>query len=245
MASIAREGPGAPQDFGTIEFRTTGTWSAGELAHAIAAVDGSYCALALAERIGAEREREVQWARRQFDRRDWPYYATTGPSEEIIDRCLDDPRTFLNKDSELILIRIHLASDGGFSFKGLGSPINALRELWRDLWYRNGINRKKGQQALRAGDQRLAMGELELVRERLRLMSEFGLTHEELDRLAKKTLDHVANVRQLAEDNRLALGPGPDTGPAEWNSEPSPSPLPTARVITNPPDDDPDTGRNG
>ena len=52
---------------------------------------------------------------------------------------------YVSESDRLQVRKIHIASPGGFSFKGIGEIVKEIRELIKDLWYRNNQERKKGQ----------------------------------------------------------------------------------------------------
>ena len=67
----------------------------------------------------------------------------TPPSE--IFRSLD---AYRDQSDQLIIDRIRISSPGGFSFKGIGDVIKQLRELIKDIWYRNHQERVRGEMEL-------------------------------------------------------------------------------------------------
>jgi len=65
-------------------------------------------------------------------------------------------------NSQLQVGRVHLNSPGPISFEGLGEPIRELRELVKDVWYRNRQERSRGDL------------ELEILQERIRKLKAAG-----------------------------------------------------------------------
>lgn len=51
---------------------------------------------------------------------------------------------YSSAEDALRVHKIHIASPGGFSFKGIGEIIEEIRELIRDVWYRNRQQRASG-----------------------------------------------------------------------------------------------------
>ena len=104
---------------------------------------------------------------------------------------LNDPATFRSQKHRLSIVRIEMGSPGGFSLKGLGEPIRQLRELIKDLCYRN---RQKEQ-----------MGELELLREKLAIASNHNLSPQQIYVLATKTMEHQQYIEDVISEGWLAL----------------------------------------
>ena len=63
------------------------------------------------------------------------------PTDEEIVRNVN---RYSSHDDALHVHKIHIASPGGFSFKGIGEIIEEIRELIRDVWYRNRQQRVSG-----------------------------------------------------------------------------------------------------
>ncbi len=93
---------------------------------------------------------------------------------------------------DLFIHRIEMASPGGVSFKGLGEPLHQLRELVKDLWYRNRQEKERG--------------ELEILKEKIELFSNHGLPAQQVFVLAITMSEDLQNIRELIESGNLALG---------------------------------------
>lgn len=104
---------------------------------------------------------------------------------------LKDPSTFLSQINRLSIKRIKMASPGGFSLKGMGEPIKQLRELIKDLCYRNQQERQ--------------MGELELLKKKLGIASEHNLSPQQIHVLATKSIEHQQYIGDVIGDGRLTL----------------------------------------
>lgn len=96
----------------------------------------------------------------------------------------------------LRIFRIHMASPGGFSFEGIGELIGQLRELVKDIWYRNRQERIRG--------------ELEIIERYLHLRThkaDIGLPPAAYQptspRLVKTVARHVREIKRLEEQGKL------------------------------------------
>lgn len=118
------------------------------------------------------------------------------PDEEIFANL----ELHAGRDDHLTLRRAEMSSPGGFSFQGLGDVVQQLRELIRDVWFRNRQDRIEG-------DLRLIEKVLEM-RER----------HPDADIplppplhrrrfLVDKAAEGVAKLKKLEEERKLLSPP--------------------------------------
>jgi len=114
------------------------------------------------------------------------------PEPEVeIQYLIMHPDLFIGPAEDVTVHRIEMASPGGFSFHGLGDPIRQMRELIKDLWYRNRQEQQRG--------------ELELLKQRLDLFTDHGLSPQQVFVLAVRILDNQQTMRELIESGKLAL----------------------------------------
>jgi len=118
-------------------------------------------------------------------------YKILAPSE-----VYDDKSLFQAEKEKLIIDRIHIASPGGFSFTGIGEIIEQLRELIKDLWYRNNQEKTKG--------------DLEIIEKYLKVQREYAdsnippVTSVTMDRkMLRKMKDSIGHLRSLEDENKL------------------------------------------
>jgi hypothetical protein len=104
---------------------------------------------------------------------------------------LADPNRFLARRGRLKISKIEMASPGGFSLEGLGEPIKQVRELIKDLCYRNRQERE--------------MGDLELLQKKLAIAGEHNLSPQQLSILATNAIEHQEYIATIVEEGRLAL----------------------------------------
>ena len=109
---------------------------------------------------------------------------------------LQDIELYRGERDALQIDRIHIASPGGFSFTGIGEIIQQLRELLKDLWYRNNQEKTKG--------------ELEIIEKYLKLQSEYAesnippVSSVTVDRkMIKKVRDDIGKIRSLEKEKKL------------------------------------------
>lgn len=69
-----------------------------------------------------------------------PDLSSAVPTEEEIYLRLDE---FTADEQHIHIYRIHHASPGGFSFEGIGEIIEQMRELIKDVWWRNRAERSR------------------------------------------------------------------------------------------------------
>jgi len=139
----------------------------------------------LAKALG--RERDWNWPTSGI-LREYPHAA--GAKAEL-EHLLEHDDQFVRAGSELSVHRIEIASPGGFSFAGLGEPIAQLRELIKDLWYRN--------------RQESERGELEILKQTIALFSQDTLNPEEIVLVAIKLSDNQEAIGALIGSGRLVL----------------------------------------
>jgi hypothetical protein len=106
-------------------------------------------------------------------------------------RLLAHPEDIIPPSGDLEIQKIEMASPGGFTLRGLGEPIKQLRELIKDLWYRNRQERERG--------------DLELVRQRLEICSEYGLPPQQVLVLAVRVTDNQRVIGHQIDAGKLTL----------------------------------------
>jgi hypothetical protein len=92
---------------------------------------------------------------------------------------------------ELVIDNIEMASPGGFTLRGLGEPIKEIRELIKDLWYRNRQERQRG--------------DLEILQQKLALVAENNLPQQQVQVLAVSVSGDSEELRRLIEEGKLTL----------------------------------------
>jgi hypothetical protein len=70
------------------------------------------------------------------------------------------------KERTLRIAAAHISSPGAISFEGLGEPLREVRELIKDLWYRNSQERRQGELVIE-------QTELKIAREHLALNAQY------------------------------------------------------------------------
>lgn len=215
-----------------IEFRTGESWTAYELAAALQALDGTYSTFLLArhlavisnqrnQRSGEEYERYLHVLEREgphFDMlvHEWlrfarrvgpqgaPFMFPFGPmpgtsstesSPQTVAKEMDyyqsHPDEFMPPSHELVIENIQMASPGSFSLRGLGEPLREIREFIKDLWYRN--------------RQECERGELELLKDKLALITQNNLAPAQIQVLAFTIADGNQDLMALIEQGKLVL----------------------------------------
>jgi len=117
------------------------------------------------------------------------------PSEIYEERDL-----YQSEKDKLIIDRIHIASPGGFSFTGIGEIIQQLRELIKDLWFRNNQEKTKG--------------DLEIIEKYLKLQREYSeynippTTSITVDRKMIRELKNGIEQLRLLENEKKLLPVG-------------------------------------
>jgi hypothetical protein len=202
---------------GDLAFVTRGVWSASDLGTVLVALDRAYLAILLAFALVRAQDRRARAQVRVSGALLGPSFSAFASlpaglwSGDVIDECLADPGLFIGPADELVIERIQMASPGGFHLKGLGEPIRQLRELMKDMFYRNRQERQRG--------------ELALLRERLQLAVQFRLTGEPLDKLSAAVLDEMAQLKPFLVSQRLLLRYDGETGaPADDPASVQPRP---------------------
>jgi hypothetical protein len=114
-----------------------------------------------------------------------------------------DIAAYSNASDRLLVAKVEMASPGGFNFKGIGEVVQQVRELIKDLWYRNSQERQKGKQEI-------ASGELDVIRKYLTLQRDFPDTalppprFMPADRsLVRGVQAGVVEIRRLEADGKL------------------------------------------
>jgi hypothetical protein len=218
-------------DLPVIDFSTSADWWASDLASVLSSLDELYNALALAKHLAKIEEEKLErslnqaeenwfrfrkmgpdldmffheWARflrhagpdalRFLPGFTWGVPMSPGPTLADTERELSsyfrEPNAFLSQANRLTIVSIEMSSPGGFSLKGLGEPIKQLRELIKDLCYRNRQEQQKG--------------ELELLKEKLAIASQYKLSPQQVFVLATNAIEYQEHVKDVIEEGRLAL----------------------------------------
>jgi hypothetical protein len=110
---------------------------------------------------------------------------------EELDYYLSHPSEYMPGSQELVVQKIEMASPGGFSLRGLGEPLRELRELIKDLWYRNRQERQRG--------------ELEIIQQKINLLTQGNLPTQPVQVLAVVVSGDMQELRKLIEDGKLVL----------------------------------------
>lgn len=111
--------------------------------------------------------------------------------EYTLKHFLAHPEDVVQPADELQVHRIEMASPGGFSFSGLGEPIGQLRELIKDLWFRNRQERERG--------------ELQILRDKLELFATYNLSVQQIDVIATHMTHDVKELAELVENGKISL----------------------------------------
>ena len=117
--------------------------------------------------------------------------STQQEAEIEIEHLFTRPEKLFPASHELRIQRIEMASPGGFSLKGMGEPIQQLRELIKDLCYRNRQEKEQG--------------DLQILKEKLEILTKHGLTPQQVTILAIKISENQEKVIDLIESGKLAL----------------------------------------
>jgi hypothetical protein len=214
-----------------LSFRTDESWTAFELSGVLQGLEGTYATFLLArhlavaanqrkQQLGEEYERYLRLLEREgphFDIlvHEWlrfirrvgptgtpfmfPFGPISVPALESspqslgveIDYYQSRPDEFMSPAQELVIDNIQMASPGGFSLRGLGEPLREIREFIKDLWYRNRQERERG--------------ELEILKEKLALVTQNNLAPAQIQILAVTIADGNQDLKALLESGKLAL----------------------------------------
>ena len=112
-------------------------------------------------------------------------------TSEELDYYLAHPSEYMPPSHELIVDKIEMASPGGFNLRGLGEPLRELRELIKDVWYRNRQERQRG--------------ELEIIQQRMNLLTQGNLAAPPVQVLAVVVSGDMQELGKLIEDGKLLL----------------------------------------
>jgi hypothetical protein len=134
-----------------------------------------------------------------------PSEASLYEAQKDIEFYLTHTDEFIPREYALTIINIQMASPGGFSLKGLGDPLKELRELIKDLWYRNRQERERGN--------------LEILKERLEIASKYNLPPQYVKILAVTLSENQQDLKLLIETGQLTLA-GEES--ARLESQPKP-----------------------
>lgn len=114
--------------------------------------------------------------------------------------------------ASLQIDRIIISSPGGFSFKGIGEIIKEIRELIKDLWYRNKQEKVKG--------------ELEIIEKYLRMRKDYSDINlpppysMPTSKLVEIVSENVTKLRELEREKKLkAIPENLDYRPEKQSSE--------------------------
>lgn len=203
---------------GRLTLRTGGSWTAAELRELLAAVEIVYGVFLSLDFLETVVEDLADPRRSAIDYLDtslltlltggWPslaaaraaiyseryYYAFDLEREERnFLKLLERSAYRWHPAGVLRIARVRMESPGLISFAGLGEPLRQVRELIKDLWYRNSQERERG--------------ELEIEAIRLFLRSAKKATKlrnpDSLDRSVLFLADGVRRLRNLEQDDHL------------------------------------------
>jgi hypothetical protein len=126
------------------------------------------------------------------------------PAAEV-DYYLNHPSEYLPPTHELRIKEIAIASPGGFTLQGLGEPLRELRELVKDLCYRNRQERQKG--------------DLEILKQKIDILSHYSLNPPHVQVLAESAISDAEEVADFVEEGQLLLEHS-ERGPTQASNEP-------------------------
>lgn len=118
-------------------------------------------------------------------------------STRELEYYLDNPGEYMPRSHELRVKQIEIKSPGGFTLQGLGEPIRELRELIKDLCYRNRQEREKG--------------DLEILKNKIEIIGGRNLSTQQVQVLAMSAVEDAVEVGGLIKDGQLTLE-GEDCG---------------------------------
>ena len=101
------------------------------------------------------------------------------------------PSEYMPPSHELVVNRVQMASPGTISLKGLGEPLKQLRELIKDLWYRNRQERK--------------LGDLEIIERQLSLLTHRALAPSTVQAVSVLMVEDTADLQELVGSGMLRL----------------------------------------
>jgi hypothetical protein len=87
--------------------------------------------------------------------------------------------------------KIEIASPGGFTLEGMGEPLRELRELIKDLCYRNRQEREKG--------------DLEILKQKIEIIGDRNLSIQQVQVLAMSAVSDAEEVGRLINDGHLLI----------------------------------------
>jgi|SRR2546425_1429526 len=96
---------------------------------------------------------------------------------------------------------ITIASPGAIALDGLGEPLEQVRELIKDLWYRNKSERQMAELQRRKA-------QLEVLEEEIQILRKLGFTPEEIRRQLQRTRGDVRVLNQAIMEDKIALPTG-------------------------------------
>ncbi len=106
-----------------------------------------------------------------------------------LDYYLSHPGEYMSASYDLMIQKIVMESPGGFSLRGIGEPLRQLRELIKDLWYRNRQERERG--------------DLDIIQQKIRLLTQSSLSPQPVQILAVAVLDDIQELERLIENGKL------------------------------------------
>jgi hypothetical protein len=122
-----------------------------------------------------------------------------------VEYYLRNPSEYLPSTHELRIKKIAISSPGGFTLEGLGEPLRELRELIKDLCYRNRQERQKG--------------DIEILKQRIDIVAQQNLNPNHVQILAESAISDTEEVAGLIEDGHLLLEDS-DCGPPNCSNMP-------------------------
>jgi hypothetical protein len=144
------------------------------------------------------------WRRRRLKSLPAPYALLAPPfalglggaSVPPVSDLLGDLESYAQPSERVVIDRIRISSPGGISFSGLGDVIREIRELVKDLWFRN--------------KQERALGELDIIEKYLGIRERAAESDLVLPPLpsghrpvAKQILEGINGWRRLEGDGKL------------------------------------------
>jgi len=117
----------------------------------------------------------------------------------------------VSDEDQLIVKSIEISSPGDFNLLGVDKIILQLRELWKDISYRNRQEKESKHEKLRhqkAMDQvKEQMGRQELLSGQIKIMKTLGYDQEEIDIGIKALGDPLEQLASISEQKHVSLQP--------------------------------------
>jgi hypothetical protein len=115
------------------------------------------------------------------------------PDIEYIFNNLD---FYSNEHERLQVYRIRISSPGGFSFQGIGKILKEIREMVKDLWYRNNQEKTKG-------ELEIIKRYLDICRENEEIKVPLPKYLQKRNILIDETYKNIKQLRELESQNKL------------------------------------------